>query len=162
MSKTPAQSGNRLDIFEQIRAVQRHEFAWLDNQPENLKKTFYAFILNRWMSGSNNPAAIMGAEIANKYVWALYDHPDLLWRLLCATGTIPPRDKKTWIKATNKNTVKSSILNEIIAEYYQISQKEASIQWNSGIITVDDVVSMAEDLGYQDDTIAQIKKCGSA
>lgn len=147
----------RLDIFEQIRAAQSRDYEWLDSQPEQLRKTFVPFILNRWLSGSNNPADVLAADITNKYVWSLHDHPGLLWRLMCSSGSVS-RNRRSWIKANGKSGSKNDIRIEVIADYHRISGREAKIMLESGHLTIDHVIEMAESLGLQSEVTDKLKK----
>ena len=155
-SKAVSNRAPRLDIFDQIRAVQQRDYTWLDSQPDQLKKTFVPFILNRWLSGSSDPSDVLAADIANKYMWSLHDHPTLLWRLMCATGS--SRSRRSWIKAAGKTNTGNDLRVSIIADHHQVSYREAKIILDTGLITVDYIIQMAEELGMQSDVTDKLKK----
>jgi len=86
---------HKLDIFQALRAIDQNDGDWLTRQAEDVRKAFKPLVVMRWAATVNDgPQATymlwMINERVNQYLFELYHHPDLVFRLLasCGLGTV--------------------------------------------------------------------------
>ncbi len=96
-------AARKLDIFEALRAIDRHDLDWLDHKDEDAKKEFAPPVVLRWASAIegngqmaeyyllsvNERANVHGDEVMSQY-------PDLFYRLIASCG-IGSGQRHQWI-----------------------------------------------------------------
>jgi hypothetical protein len=118
------------------------------------KKQISPFMLNKWMGGSSHPLEVLLVnETVNKYLFELYKHPDLLYKL-CCTAVAEDYSKFSFIKT--KSIKNSSIAVEVISEYFQCNTNSASLFLKS--TSIESLIEMANSLGYDAESIKKLKK----
>jgi hypothetical protein len=118
------------------------------------KKGFAPLIVMRWMSGTSDERQIMLLnEFVNPYVFALAKHPHLLMKLLqVASSKTPKRYQWLGIKSKKKNVLAMAV----VQEYFEMSAREVKLL--NPFPTEAEVLAMAEELGWQKDDMAKLKK----
>lgn len=124
--------------------------------PLDEQKALHPLVLMRWMSGTTDARQIFFLnEAVNPYVFPLAKHPELLIDLMtiCAPGQFK---KYKWHKSLNKRASSTPIAVSIVRTYFEYSQREA--QEALPLLSNDDVLDYAEQLGYQKEEITKLKK----
>lgn len=147
---------HKTDIFEVLGNLNKKNEDYYANLPEDQQKSLQPLLLQRWMSGTLDARQVfLLNEVANPYVFSLYKHKDLLWKLLtvCAPGKFA---KYQWMSQKGAGAVSRPITTAVVMEYYKYSTKHAkdAVQ----LLSVEQVIELAQHLGYQPEEIAKIKK----
>lgn len=145
---------DKLDIFEILDNVDGGNISYLNNLSDDKKKQYQPIVAMRWQSGTKSVKQLkLLNETYNKNCYTLYKHQDLLYKLsiVASDGKKKPY---TWIKRKT-NVSKRPVSAKIISEYYKISIKQSTDILK--MLTFEDAVELAEFLGYDNDTIKNIK-----
>lgn len=109
----------------------------------------------RWLSGTTDARQIYFInELVNPFIFTLPKHKKLLYYMMCLTTSGSVKRYK-FLKKNNKKTSFPKSIN-VIKEFLKYSEKEAKDVFN--ILTDDDIISFAEQLGKQQKEITEIKK----
>lgn len=120
---------------------------------EELSDDYNPFMTMKWLASCKDPARIIRVnELLNVVTFTLHAHPQLLFNLSCALSD-GRRQRYNWIKRY-KDTRKKQI--EIMASYFDITPREA--RTSIFLYTDDDILEMAEELGYTEQEIKKLKK----
>lgn len=128
------------DIYEELKPEERKGFAPL--------------VVMRWMSGTSDERQIMLLnEFVNTKVFPLAKHPRLLMRLLHASSS-KTNKRYSWlgIKSSKKNVEAT----KVVQEYFDMTDRE--VRDLNPFPPMEEVLKMAEALGYQKDELAKLKK----
>lgn len=142
------------DIFSVLSAIDKKDFSFFEKLSEKEMKDISPFILMRWLSGTVEPAQIyLLNELVNSHVFSLQKHKELMIRLLmlCTDGKVK---RYKWSKL--KNTSNSPNCIGVIKEYFKYNNKEAKDALQ--LLSKQDILSYAEQLGRQDDELTKIRK----
>ena len=119
-------TNRKLDLFGTLRSIDKKEIDFYDKLTDDAQKEFQPLVIQRWMSGCDDPFQINALnEFTTPYVFDFgKNHKELLAKLFvaCAGGT-PKRYK--WVKASTRNTSKFPVTQDVIARYYNTSQRHA-------------------------------------
>lgn len=144
-------SNTKPTIFDLLTLINNHNINGINNT-EN-EKVFVPYLSQRWLTCTSNAMQIVLInEYVNPYTFTLHKHKELLWKLMCVCSS--KNQRYTWIKQTPQN--KNNNVLKIIAEYYGCSTKEAK-DYNE-LLSMEDVLEMAEMIGKDKEEIAKIKK----
>jgi hypothetical protein len=143
------------DIFAVLGQANNKNAEYFENLPEDQQKALQPLLIQRWLTGTESARQVfMINEIVNPFVFSLFRHKQLLWQLItiCTPGKF---QKYTW---TSQKTDKHSkpVSAQIVSQYYKYSAKHAKDAVK--LLTYDQVVELAHQLGAQQDTITKIKK----
>lgn len=116
-------------LFPALEALDRKDYGYFDRLTEEQQKKFVPFMMVKWFSYVKNNSTekeqfyvLSTNEFANKHLFneRLYDHPKLLWLMLCAASPKIGVMKRTWIPQIREKVtqLKDTISNKEIAEYY--------------------------------------------
>jgi hypothetical protein len=143
-----------LDIFKLLgRITNKKSGDIYPTLTDDEKKGFSPLVVMRWLSGTSDPAQILALNtFANKSIFPLAKHPHLLMRTLQACSTNPGRVQWLGIKSGTKNP----LTRQVIMDYFEYSTLELKKMdvWP----TEAEILEMAEELGWQKDEIAKLKK----
>jgi hypothetical protein len=146
----------KLDIFSILNKLNSGNKQIWENLSDEEKKGFSAFIITRWMSGTSDALTILLLnEFVNPYIFTLDKHPELLAKLLACCGNGQSNRRFNWIKDSIKEKTHSLSIS-LIKEYFSYSTKEAKDCIK--LLSKDDLLEMAESLGWQNDDIKKLKK----
>lgn len=148
-------SARKLQLSEIFNALDRKDYEWYNNLPDDKKKEFQGFVQLRFAAGAEGNSDLEQYCIlaTNKYVnvdfWAISKYPDLVWKCLCAANPGIGRYKRSYLKlATVKKTKRQLFLEK---EFPAL--KEEDIKLLSELCTDEEVKELARDAGYQDSEI---------
>lgn len=117
------------------------------------EKDYNPYMIMKWMAACKDPSRIILVnELLNTNVFRLSKEKELLFYLSCAISDGEKKRYK-WIKRL-KNKDKSSI--EVVSQYYDITKREARISLS--VFNNDDIIEMAQELGYTDKELKTLKK----
>lgn len=146
-------SKHKFNIFDILDHINNKEYDYYSNLSELDQKAIAPLVLMRWMSGVKDQQQIMILnEFVNSMVFNIHQHPDLLWRLMCVCSP-GKRTRYSWLKNQKKG---NNISIQVVKKYFNYSSKEANDAL--ALLTIDDVVNCARELGYEKDKITKIKK----
>jgi hypothetical protein len=156
--KSPSEKKPSLDIFDEMRALDRKDFEWLDNQPEELRKTFSPLIAMRWFSavgdrcGLADYHVLMTNELVNIGFWDLSKYPDLQYRLMAAAGSGQVQ-RHNWIPGSKRKN--SNKLDKFLLGIYpHLNDDELTIL--KGKHTVESIKQLCKDTGMPDADVKPI------
>ena len=145
----------KLDIFSTLGHISKKNREFYRSLTEEERKALPPVVVARWLSGtSSKQQVVLLNEVVNPYVFALQKHKELLVDLMMV-ATSGKNQKYSWIKqqAATINMPKSS---GVVSEYLKYSLSDA--QEVLSLYTVEDVIEMAYELGYQTEDVTKIKK----
>lgn len=144
---------DKVDMFELLRHIDKKDIGFYDSLTDEQKKSVVPLLAMRWLSsGTANQTQLLNT-VANPLVFRMYKHPALLYKLLVACSDGKERRYK-WIKKKSKDK-SSPVSVEVISLYYGCSKKDA-IRYKKRL-TLDDVIDMADSLGYDKEKVQKIK-----
>lgn len=143
----------KLDMFEVLKQIDSGNRTFLDTLEDDVKKEFVPLLTMRWASSAGGMQAVLLNELVNPMVFKANGHPDLLYKLMVASSSGKQR-RYRWIKSKSK--VKANKLTiKTIANYYQCTAKDAG--YYAKRLPLEDILEMAEALGYDSDAIKELK-----
>lgn len=144
---------DKLDIFNVLKQIDNKNINFYDSLSDEHKKQFVPLLTMRWLSSGNKLQTQLQNTILNPMVFRLHRHPSLLYKLMVATSDGKSK-RYTWIKKKSKDK-SSPITISVISSYYQCSKKDA-LRYKKQL-HVDDILEMADELGYDKDQIKKLK-----
>jgi hypothetical protein len=149
-------SERKLDIFTALAASDRKQGQFYAMLSDEEKKGFVPTVHMRWLSGTGNSTQVtMVNEYLNPYVFSLYRHPEMLWKLttVCTTGR---QQRYQWVKAPSKTTTGKTNVIKLIMEYFKYSATHATEALP--LLGKDALLAIADELGWQPDDITKLKR----
>jgi hypothetical protein len=129
-TKTPAPKKPSLDIKDEMYHADRKNYDWLSAQDPELQKSFSPLVAMKWLSvTTDQPRGIaeyylmMTNAIVNVGFWDLAKHPDLQWRLMCATGCGTPQ-RHGWIALSHKRKTVNKLDAFLLTLHPQLNDDE--------------------------------------
>jgi hypothetical protein len=151
-----APTKHKYDLFKVLGQVNIKKADYYDSLDEDLQKQIQPLLIQRWMSGTSSARQVfLLNEVANPYVFSLFKHKTLLWQLL--TISAPGKFAKyNWMSQKGTKDHNKPVATKIVMEYYGYSSKHAIDALK--VLTYENVVELAHNLGHQSDTISKLKK----
>lgn len=146
----------KLDIFRVLDAVNAKDITFFEKLTEEEAKAFVPFVVTRWMSGTSSAGQVyLITEFLNPYAFSLGNHKQLLWYLMtiCNVGK---KQRYVWNPLPGKKNTSKPTATRVIKEYYNYSTTDAVEVLP--MLSREDLLSMAEELGWQPDEISKLKK----
>lgn len=151
-----ANEERKLDIFQLLNGLSKGDVSVYHSLSDQEKKEVLPLIVMRWMSGTIDERQIVFLnELVNPFVFPFYKHKDLLVDLLAVCGPGTSR-RYTWNKALSKKKSAHPKAVEVIKQYFHYNTVGANEAL--GILSADDIVDYAQQLGWQPDDISKLKK----
>lgn len=146
----------KLDIFRVLKAANKKDGAFYSALNDEEKKAYVPSVTARWMSGCTDARQVMLInEFVNPYTFSLYKHPQLLWQLLTAANS-GKNQMYSWNKLPGKaGSGKPNALRAVM-QFYKYGPDEAATAMT--LLSRDDILEIAANLGWQPDEIAKVKK----
>jgi hypothetical protein len=147
----------RLDLFKLLGEISKKNITYYETLSEQEVKEFIPFVVQRWLSGTTNKQQIyLLNEIVNQCIFNLGNqHKKLLFDLL--TIACSGRSQKYyWNKLPTKTVNSKPVSLDVICQYYNYSKKQGTEAL--ALMSYDDVVYCAEELGKQEEDINKISK----
>jgi hypothetical protein len=145
----------KLDIFQLLGSIDNPRSGDVyDNLSDDEKKGFAPLVVMRWMTGTSDERQVMLLnEFVNPYVFPLGKHPQLLMQSLQVASSKKSK-RYGWLGV--KGGKKSTLANAVIAEYFDYSTREVALL--NPRPSSQEILQMAEELGWQKDEGAKLKK----
>jgi len=147
----------KLDLFNEVLPnLSRKNRKFYKSLTEEQAKEISPLILMRWMSGTDDARQVYFLnELVNPFVFNLGKHKELLVNLitLCASGKI---QRYKFNKTKSKKTTSTPKVVEVIKEFFSYNTIDALDVLP--VISNDDILSFAEQLGRQAPEITAIKR----
>lgn len=145
----------KVDIWDLLSKINDKNYKYLASLSAEDKKHINPYMIMRWMSGTDDPVQIIYLnELVAPFIWSISsEHFNLKMSLLGICGN-KRRQRFTWIK-TNSDK-KRSLSIKIVQEYFGYNSRDAEEALS--LLTQDDIVDYAEQLGHQNDHIKKIRK----
>lgn len=143
---------DNLNIFDVLSQINKKNFHYLESLPDDVRKQFSPYVVHQWLTCTDSSEQYtLLAHFVNDKVLELSNHPNLLFKLYCATscGTYT---RYNWIYKKKE----SSLPITVIAEYLKCSKRVAKMHLPG--YEKADIVKMAKKLGYQDAEIKSLLK----
>lgn len=154
--KVEKAKAHKLDLFGKVLPeLDKNNLHLWETLDEEEQKGFSAFMVSRWMTCTSNVVQrIYVNELVNGLIYNVgVKHPELMMKLLACCGS----GRKQFYKWIPQNTEKSKPLSvKAIGEYYEWSAREAKLHLS--FLSEEDVIELAEELGWDADQIKSIKK----
>ena len=152
--KEPAAKKPSLDIKDEMFYADKKRFNWLDEQSPDLAKTFSPLVAMKWMSVvfSYN-ADEVGEHIlnvndfVNQGFWELSKHPDLQWRLMCATGC-GTQQRHGWVPLASSRKKVSKVDQALLELHPHLNDEELAIMRDK--FTVESFKQLLLDMAKND------------
>ena len=144
-----------LDIFQVLSQIDKKNIGFYSLLTPAEQKAFVPVVITRWLTGTYiKLQVVLVNELINPYLFSLYKHPELLYKLMtiCVDGK---SQRYAWNKVLSR-TISKPLATKTIQQYFNYSSREAEKSLN--ILAPDDVVAMAEELGWQNEDINKIRK----
>jgi hypothetical protein len=146
---------HKFDIFAVIGNITSKQESFVDNLSEEDLKQIQPLVLMRWLSGTSSRfQTFLLNEVANVLVFPLTKHKKLLLKVLMACSD-PKSGRCSWLKQEQK-TVSRPISIKVVCDYFQYPRRKAIDALP--LISADDLVAMANELGYQHDEITKLQR----
>jgi predicted house-cleaning noncanonical NTP pyrophosphatase (MazG superfamily) len=143
-----------LDIFKVLSDIDRGDLTLYRKLSDDEKKGFPPLVVMRWMTGTSDQAQIVSLNtFANRFIFPLGKHPELLAQLLSACSSKQQR-RYGWLGI--KSGKKKTLSRQAVQEYLEYSSQE--MRKLEELPPDDEIIEMAEALGWQKDEIAKLKK----
>jgi len=145
-----------LDIFWLLSQLDKKQHDVWEGLTDEQKKEVSPYVILRWMAGNiDEPEQLVNlGDIASLYAFELGDEKELLLKVLAACSVGGPK-RYSWVpfKVTAKRKNKALGL---IASTYRWPMKHAAEAIH--MFTIEELVQMAQDQGWQADELKDLKK----
>ena len=143
----------KFDIFVILDKLSKKQRSYIDGLTADDLKAIPPVVVMRWMTGTGSKQqTYLINELANPITFSLYKHPRLLLQMLMVCA-VPGAGRCSWIKQ-QKAPSSQPISVKVVMRYFDYSERRA--RECMALIPPMDIISMAEDLGYQPDDIKKI------
>lgn len=134
-------------LFSTLKQIDNNDYQFYNELTDDEKRKIGPYILLKWLSFSNDAERIkLINETANVYMFSLYKYPELMSKVLAASGTGKEEFYK-FISPSKKVSTKLKSIS-VILKYHNISKDEANYMLD--LYDMDEVIDMAESLGLHD------------
>lgn len=151
----------KLDIFKLLDNINLKNHDFYDSLPEEQQKEVHPLVVMRWLTGcaykESYPARQLYFlnEYVNPFVFSLSKHKKLLINLMMVSSG-GKKFRYSFVSKKNKRGSKYPKTAEIIQSIFHYNTVDA--QEAIEILDKKTIIGMAENLGYQDNEIKDIKK----
>jgi len=145
---------NTPDIFDVLKHIEKGNVAFFDSLEDYQTRKLAPLVLMKWEAGTKNANQIKLINgLVNTVCFQMYKHPHLLYKLLMASH-VDKGKRPYWTKRKSKD--KDSETIRVIKENTGCSSSVALDYLN--ILSNDDIIQMAEDIGTDKETMTKLKK----
>jgi hypothetical protein len=146
---------HKLEIFRVLGELDKKNIKFFDSLSEEEKKAFQPLVVSRWLSGTSNKQQLfLLNEIVNPYIFSLAKHKPLLYKLMtiCTAGSL---QRYVWNKQLSKGST-HPFTTKTIQQYFGYNSRDA--EKVIPLLLIDDISTMAEDMGWQDEDLNKLRK----
>jgi hypothetical protein len=146
----------KLDIFALLNGLSKKDIKAYTSLSEDEKKEVMPLVVMRWMSGTSDARQVYFLnELVNPFIFPFYKHKELLVALLSICGPGQSR-RYNWNKSLSKKKGSSPVASAVVKEYFGYNTVDANDA--IALLSTDDIMDYAQQLGYQSDEITKLKK----
>lgn len=134
------------ELFPALAALDNKDYDYLERMTEDQKKKFVPYMMTHWMSSISASADVQGYYVmsvnhhANTNMFNEYvqKHPDLQWKMLCASSAGIGKFRHNWIPhlSSKVSQLKESPKKDDVYDYYKKIYPKAS---DSDLKTISEV-----------------------
>lgn len=141
----------KFDIFPFLAKLNRGDFLAYQKLDSDDQKQVSAFTCMGFLSGTTDRLqVVLLNQFVNTYVFTLPKEQLFLLMGISTSGRVGSVKWPGQLKNSNTGALK------VISEFYECSSREALLMVQN--FTQDEVVAMAEQLGYAEDDLKKLKK----
>ena len=146
----------KLDIFNVLNKISTKDRNFYSSLSDEEQKSIAPFVIMRWLSGTRDIRQIVFLnELVNPFVFEMSHHKSLIMDLLTISSS-GKSQRYSWNKTHTRKSSKTPVSASVLREYYGYSSIQA--EEALPLLTLLDVISLAEQLGRQSEDITVIKK----
>jgi hypothetical protein len=150
------QKKHKLDIFQTLNHISKKDRNFFRDLTDEEKKAFQPLIVMRWLTGTNDARQVYFInELVNPFVFSMYNHKELIYYLM-TTCTSGKNQRYNWTKSSSKKSSSTPLSVSVIKDYFNYSTMHAIEALP--MLSNDDILEYAEQLGRQKEDITKIKK----
>jgi len=147
----------KLPLNDVLNAIDRKDFNWYANLDAEKKKAWGSWLFIRYASstkGKDKEELLLNTnEFVNKHYGDIYKYDELVWKLMCLTGT-GKKQYHEWIKPPNSK-IKKDTISQFVSETYP-TMNGSEVELFQKMNDVSDLKQMAGDMGMTDKEISEI------
>ncbi len=147
----------KIPLSDVLHAIDRKDFNWYANLDAEKKKAWSSWLFIRYASstkGKDRDDLLLNTnEFVNKHYGDIHKHEELVWKLMCLTGT-GKKQYHEWIKAPNSKIKKDTISQFVAEQYPTMNGREIELLLKMN--DVSDLKQMAVDMRMADTEISEI------
>lgn len=144
----------KLDIFKILGELSSGDQMVYRRLSDDEKKGFAPLVIMRWMTGTSDQRQIIALNtFANTKIFPLGKHPELLAMLLASCSSKVSR-RYNWLGI--KSGKKKNLTRQVVQEYFDYSSLE--MRKLEVLPSDEEILEMAEALGWQKEEMAKLKK----
>ena len=147
----------KLPLSDVLSAIDRKDFNWYANLDAEKKKAWSSWLFIRYASSTKSKdrdeLILNTNEFVNKHYGDIHKHEELVWKLMCLTGT-GKKQFHEWIKPPNSK-IKTDAISQFVSETHPTlngREVELFLKMND----VSDLKQMAIDMGMSDKEVSEI------
>jgi hypothetical protein len=146
-----------LDMFSVLARIDEKDYSIWDSLSEEQIKEVSPYMLLRWMTGTTNEKQLIFLNrIVNTLLFSVgNDHKELMLKLLTVSSQGGQKRYK-WINHKTNKKAGSKLALEVVKTYLRESERHAIDAMR--LYSPEEIIEMAEDLGWQLDEIKPLKK----
>ena len=146
----------KIDIFKVLPRIDLFDLDYFNGLTTEEKKAVPPYTLMLWLAGCTSDIQIRQINtFLNPVVFSLpAAHRDIMYKLACIASDGKKKRYK-WIKKTTKSKQYSNSV-DVLTRHFKCSRSQALDY--IPLIDCDYVITIAQELGEQDDTLKKIKK----
>lgn len=147
----------KLPLSDVLSAIDRRDFNWYANLDDEKKKAWSSWLFIRYVSSTKSKdrdeLLLNTNEFVNKNYGDIHKHEELVWKLMCLTGT-GKKQFHEWIKPPNSKIKKDAISQFVSETYPTLNGREVELFLKMN--DVSDLKQMAVDMGMSDKEVSEI------
>ncbi len=147
----------KLPLSDVLSAIDRRDFNWYANLDAEKKKAWSSWLFIRYVSstkGKDRDELLLNTnEFVNKNYGDIHKHEELVWKLMCLTGT-GKKQFHEWIKPPNSKIKKDAISQFVSETYPTLNGREVELMIKMNDVA--DIKQMAIDMGMSDKEVSEI------
>lgn len=151
-----AKQERKLDIFRVLSHINKKDIHFYSSLTDEEQKGFAPLVVQRWLSGTKDPGQIIFLnELVNPFIFNIQKHKELLYQLM----TICTRGQFTKYNYPKQKSKKSSLMPttlSVVKRWFNYSSADAYEVLP--LLSDDDILIQANELGLQKEEIAKIKR----
>ncbi len=152
----PAKKDRRLNIFNVLSRISTKDREYYNALEDSERKELQPFVVMRWLTGTDDARQLYFInELVNRFVFDFTHHKELMYDLMCVATSGNAR-RYRWMKTASRKGAKLPTAIDIIKRYFRYNTREAHEVLP--ILTNDQVMEFAEDLGLQKEEISKLKR----